>query len=255
VKEKYYCRMSRIKAVLVDDEESARDVLENLLQRFCPEVELLKKFPTVVQAVEGINELKPDLVFLDIEMPNYAGYEIVKFFEDIPFEIIFVTAYDKYALRAFEISAVDYLLKPIDIERLKAAVSKVRAKVDLKQNAERLQLLNRSLQSREVKSILIAEKGSQHLVSVSSIIAIEAQESYCYIHTPEKKYMASKNLKHFEGIFADHPSFIRVHKSWLIAKEHVVNYSRSDLSINLAGGLSAKLSKYKKAEFETAITT
>lgn len=246
--------MNKVKAILVDDEEGARDVLENLLTRFCPEVELLGKYTNVVQAVEGIKELRPDLVFLDIEMPNYAGYEIVNFFESIPFEIIFVTAYDKYALRAFEISAVDYLLKPIDIERLRAAVTKARTRVDLKQNAERMQLLSKTLQSKEVRNILISEKGSQNLVSVASIIAIEAQESYCYIHTAERKYMASKNLKHFESIFADNTSFIRVHKSWLIAKEHILNYSKSDLSISLTGGLTAKLSKYKKAEFEEAIT-
>lgn len=186
-------------------------------------------------------------------MPNYAGYEIVKFFEEIPFEIIFVTAYDKYALRAFEVAAIDYLLKPIDIDRLRSAVSKVKSRVDLKQNAERLQLLSKTLQTKEVKSILISEKGNQHLVIVDSIIAIEAQESYCYIYTTGKKYMVSKNLKHFESIFSDNVDFVRVHKSWLIAKKHILNYSKSDLSIKLVNGLTAKLSKYKKAEFEAII--
>jgi len=245
--------MDKIKAILVDDEESARDVLENLLLRFCPEVHLLNKCTNVLQAVDAIKAEEPDLVFLDIEMPNYAGYEIVKFFENINFEIIFVTAYDKYALRAFEISAVDYLLKPIDIDRLKSAVSRVKARVDLKQNAERLSLLSQTLQSKEVKNILVSEKGYQQVIAVDSIIAIEAQESYCYIHTSEKKYTVSKNLKHFETIFSDNPDFIRVHKSWLIAKKHILNYSKSDLSISLTNGLTAKLSKYKKAEFEEAI--
>lgn len=245
--------MDKIKAILVDDEESARDVLENLLLRFCPEVQLLNKCSNVLQAVDAIKAEEPDLVFLDIEMPNYAGYEIVKFFENINFEIIFVTAYDKYALRAFEVSAVDYLLKPIDIDRLKSAVSRVKARVDLKQNAERLSLLSKTLQSKEVKNILVSEKGYQQVIAVDSIIAIEAQESYCYIHTSEKKYTVSKNLKHFETIFSDNPDFIRVHKSWLIAKKHILNYSKSDLSISLTNGLIAKLSKYKKAEFEDAI--
>lgn len=245
--------MDKVKAILVDDEESARDVLANLLQRFCPEVELLNKYSNVLQAVEAIKTEQPDLVFLDIEMPNYAGYEIVNFFENINFEIIFVTAYDKYALRAFEISAVDYLLKPIDIDRLKSAVSRVKARVDLKQNAERLSLLSQTLQSKEVKNILVSEKGYQQVIAIDSIIAIEAQESYCYIHTVEKKYTVSKNLKHFETIFSDNSDFLRVHKSWLIVKQHILNYSKSDLSISLANGLIAKLSKYKKAEFEEAI--
>lgn len=246
--------MQKIRAIIVDDEESARDVLENLLRRFCPEVEVVNKFPNVPQAVEFCKTDSPDLVFLDIEMPNYAGFEIVKFFETIPFEIIFVTAYDKYALRAFEISAIDYLLKPVDIDRLKEAVSRVKKQSGLKQNAEKLSLLSDTLQSKEVKSILVTDKGYQQIIPVDSIIAIEAEESYCTIHTTEKKYTVSKNLKHFETVFADNPMFFRVHKSWMISKKHILNYSKSELLINLSNGLTARLSKYKKAEFEEAIT-
>lgn len=245
--------MQKIRAIIVDDEESARDVLENLLRRFCPEVEVVNKFPNVPQAVEFCKKDAPDLVFLDIEMPNYAGFEIVKFFETIPFEIIFVTAYDKYALRAFEISAIDYLLKPVDIDRLKEAVSRVKKQSDLKQHSDRLALLGSTLQSKEVKSIMVTDKGYQQVVPVDSIIAIEAEESYCTIHTTEKKYTVSKNLKHFETVFAENPMFFRVHKSWMISKKHILNYSKSELLINLSNGLSARLSKYKKAEFEEAI--
>ena len=208
--------MKKIRAILVDDEESARDVLENLLRRFCPDVEVVSKCSNVIQAVEACKNESPDLVFLDIEMPNYAGYEIVNFFETIPFEIIFVTAYDKYALRAFEISAIDYLLKPVDIDRLKEAVSKIKKLTDLKQNSERLSLLSQTLQSKEVKSILVSDKGFQQIIAVDSIIAIEAQESYCFIHTTEKKHTVSKNLKHFETIFAENETFLRVQNrgSW-----------------------------------------
>jgi two-component system, LytTR family, response regulator len=245
--------MQRIRAIIVDDEESARDVLDNLLRRFCPDVEVVSKLSNVPNAVEACNQLKPDLVFLDIEMPNYAGFEIVKFFESIPFEIIFVTAYDKYALRAFEISAIDYLLKPVDIDRLKEAVSRVKKQTNLKQHSERLSLLGNTLQSKEVKSIMVTDKGYQQVVPIDSIIAIEAEESYCTIYTTSKKHTVSKNLKHFETVFADNANFIRVHKSWMISKKHIVNYSKSELLINLTGGLEAKLSKYKKAEFEEAI--
>jgi two-component system, LytTR family, response regulator len=245
--------MQKISSVIVDDEERARDVLENLLARFCPEVEVTGKYSSVMQAVEAFKTATPDLVFLDIEMPNYAGFEIVKFLENISFEIIFVTAYDKYAVRAFEVSAVDYLLKPVDIDRLKMAVSKVKKLTNLKANSERLNLLSQTLRSKEVKSILVSDKGYQQVIPVDSIIAIEAEESYCLIHTTEKKHTVSKNLKHFEVVFADHPSFFRVHKSWIISKKHIVNYSKSDLLINLTNGLTARLSKYKKAEFELAI--
>ncbi len=245
--------MEKINAILVDDESSARDVLENLLLRFCPEINLLAKFSNLEQATEGIKELSPDLVFLDIEMPNYAGYEIVKFFDKINFNIIFVTAYDKYAIRAFEISAVDYLLKPIDIDRLKQAVQKCIELKEIKNSAERFQLLSKTLETKTLSSIMISEKSYQYAIELKDIVAIEAQESYCFVHTTDKKYTVSKNLKHFENLFTSNVNFFRTHKSWMINCDYLQNYSKSNLEINLANGLVAKLSKYKKAEFEDCI--
>jgi two-component system, LytTR family, response regulator len=245
--------MNKIRAILVDDEESARDVLQNLLLRFCPEVELIAKCENVPEAVELIKKEEPELVFLDIEMPNYAGYEIVNFFEKINFEIIFITAYDQYAIRAFEIAAIDYLLKPIDIERLKQAVQRTQQQYSIAHQAQRLSLLSKTLETKELKNIVISDRNQQNVIPVDSIIAIEAQESYCLVHTLTKKYIASKNLKHFETVFESLPRFIRVHKSWLINKEHLKQYSKSELTIQLSNGLLAKLSKYKKAEFEEAL--
>ncbi len=247
--------MNKIKAILVDDEESARDVLQNLLERFCPDIELLAKCENIPDAVDKIKKQQPDLVFLDIEMPQYSGFEIVKFFKDINFQIIFVTAYDQYAIKAFEVSAVDYLLKPIDIARLKLSIERVRQRQNVLQQAERLNLLNDTLQQKQIKNIIVSDKGNQNIISVEGIIAIEAQESYCLIHTKDKKFTASRNLKHFETLLESLPQFIRVHKSWLINKEHLLNYSKSELSIQLNGEIIAKLSKYKKADFEQAISS
>lgn len=247
--------MNKIRAILVDDEESARDVLENLLGRFCPEVELIAKCEDVLQAVEVIKDKQPELVFLDIKMPNYSGFEIVNFFKEVNFDIIFVTAYDQYAVRAFEIAAIDYLLKPVDIERLKAAIERVLTQRNIEHQAQRLSLLSNTLESKQIHNIAVSDKGQQHIIPISSIIAIEAQESYCIIHTSDKKYTASKNLKHFETVLESLPKFIRVHKSWIINKDHLKYYSKSELSIHLSTGLVAKLSKYKKAEFEAAIVS
>lgn len=247
--------MNKIKAILVDDEESARDVLQNLLERFCPDIELLAKCENIPMAVEEIKKHQPELLFLDIEMPQYSGFEIVKFFKEINFQIIFATAYDQYAIKAFEVSAVDYLLKPIDITRLKLSIEKVRQRKNILQQAERLNLLNDTLQQKKIKNIIVSDKGNQNIISIDSIIAIEAQESYCLLHTKDKKHTASKNLKHFETLLESLPQFIRVHKSWLINKEHLLNYSKSELSIQLNGDIIAKLSKYKKGEFEQAISS
>lgn len=245
--------MSKIKTILVDDEESAREVLQNLLARFCPDIELLAKCENIPMAVEEIKKHQPELVFLDIEMPRYSGLEIVKFFNEINFQIIFVTAYDQYAIKAFEVAAVDYLLKPVDITRLKLSIDRVKQKQNILQQTQQLNLLTDTLAQKQIKNIIIRDKGNQNIISIGSIIAIEAQESYCLIRTKDKKYTASKNLKHFETLLESLPQFIRVHKSWLINKEHLLNYSKSELTVQLNGGIIAKLSKYKKEEFEAAI--
>lgn len=245
--------MNKIKAILVDDEESARNILGNLLEKFCPEVELIGKFKNVEEAVEGINALEPQLVFLDIEMPNYAGYEIINFFDEINFEMIFVTAYDKYAIKAFEVSAVDYLLKPIEIDRLKEAVERASSRINREQSKERIQHLSSTLKKDVINSLIVSERGYQYVVDLKNVIALEAQESYCCIHTTEKKFIASKNLKHFEKLLVDNEQFVRVHKSWIINLDRMVNYSKSALEINMDNGIIAKLSKYKKADFEAAL--
>lgn len=245
--------MNKIKAILVDDEESARDVLENLLRRFCPELELLAKCNNVESAVEAIKIHQPNLVFLDIEMPNYRGYELVNFFTDIDFEIIFVTAYDRYAIKAFEVSAIDYLLKPIEIDRLQESVSRVSCKFDKQQNTEKIAHLKETLSNKSLQSILIPKNGNQYVVALKDIIAIEAQESYSCVYTKAEKYLMSKNLKHFERMLETNSNYIRVHKSWIINVDFIQHYSKSDLTIKLEADVCAKLSKYKKVEFETLL--
>ncbi len=243
-------RVTQIRAILVDDEARARDVLENLLIKFCPEVELLAKCSTLPQAVEVIKEVKPDLVFLDIEMPNYAGFEIVNFFKEIDFFIIFITAYDKYAIRAFEIAALDYLLKPININRLQQAVQRAIHEMPLLHQKQSLPVFHQAVQTKKVDSVVIRDKLLQYIVSLNDIIAIEAQEAYSQVHTVQRSFFVSKNLKHFESLLESIPNFIRVHKSWLINKVHLIHYSKTDYTILLTKSISAKLSKYKKTEFE-----
>lgn len=235
---------------MVDDEERARDVLENLLTRFCPNIELLGKFSKVIDAVSFLKQNCVDVVFIDIEMPEYAGYELVRFFDQVDFSLVFVTAYDQYAVRAFELSAVDYLLKPVEVERLQIAVGKVSDSLYLKQQKEKIEVLKETFESKELSTLVIAEKNLQHVVELSSIVAFEAQESYTIIHLQDKRFMASKNLKHFENLLDSSTSFFRSHKSWMINMDYFESYSKSLLDIQLKNGMSVKLSKYKKAEFE-----
>lgn len=241
---------SKIKTIIVDDEESARDVIKNLLVRFCPDIEIVAICKSVPEAVESIKINQPQLVFLDIEMPNYAGFEILNFFEEVNFEIVFITAYEQYAIKAFEISAIDYLLKPVEIDRLKKAVEKVKLQVNSKIQKERLEVLSEAITSKKIKNLVIQDKGEQIVCPLDEVIAFEALESYCTVHTNTRKYVQSKNLKHFEMLLDENPEFIRVHKSWIINTKHIVKYSKSDLSIILNNDVLAKISKYKKQEFE-----
>lgn len=242
-----------ITAILVDDEESARDVLSNLLGNFCPQIKVLDRFTNVEAAVEGIKKLKPQVAFLDIEMPNYAGYEIVKFFQQIDFEIIFVTAYDSYAVKAFEVSAVDYLLKPVDIDRLKKTVSKLEQKIGSKAKCKNYDVLTENLRNPAIEKISVPDNGCRRIMNVKDIIAIEAQESYSYFHTTTGSTLVSKNLKHYEEVLSENKKFFRTHKSWIVNIDFMSKYSKTKAEVTLENDVVAKLSKYRKADFEALI--
>ena len=245
---------TKINAIIVDDEESARDVLSNLVTRFCPQINILTTCNNINEAVNAIKKHTPDLVFLDIEMPNYAGYEIVSFFKEINFEIIFVTAYDQYAIKAFEVSAVDYLLKPVEIDRLKIAIEKIELKKKLKTIQQNYKALTENLKAPQLSKIIVRHQGEQETINTQDIIAIKANEAYSKIYTINESYLASKNLKHYETVLEYNTSFFRTHKSWIINQAHLVKFSASKLELELTSSLIAKLSKYRKTEFEAFLS-
>jgi two-component system LytT family response regulator len=243
----------KIRAILVDDEERARDVLGNLLNRFAPNIEIVDTCANVPAAVESIKKHHPDVLFLDIEMPMYAGYEIVSFFKSIDFQIVFVTAYDRYAIKAFEVSAVDYLLKPVEIDRLKQAIEKVEKNLALQNKQAAYQALSENLQTPPISKLVVRQNGMQKVVATNHILAIEAQEAYSCIHTTNGNYLMSKNLKHYENALEHNPNFFRSHKSWLVNLDHMQSFSKSKQCIQLAHGIEAKLSKYRLSEFEEVL--
>ena len=247
--------MNKIAAIVVDDEESARNVLTSLLTDYCKNVEVIDQCQDLESAVISIKKNKPNLVFLDIEMPNYAGYEIVNFFDRLDFEIIFVTAYDNYALKAFQLSAVDYILKPIDLDHLQTAVQKFEAKRNQIDAELNYKVLVESLKSETVNNIVVSVNGGQKSINVNDIIALEASESYTQIYTKTDKFVYSKNLKFFEKLLEHNSNFVRTHKSWMINVHMVEKFSKSDLTILLENDILAKLSKYKKDHFEKALAS
>lgn len=248
--------MSKIKAIVVDDEQAARNVLTALLQRDCPQIEVFKTCNDVPAAVEAIKEFQPDVVFLDVQMPKYAGYEIVDFINEINFEIVFVTAYDQYAIKAFELNAADYLVKPINRQRLIQAVEKIEQKVNERKTIAEYQLLKNAMQKRSFDHIVIAELGNRRIIKTDEIIAIEASGAYSLFHlTGGKLFTVSKNLKQLETVLPEDGSFFRSHKSWIINTSCIQNYGKLSLEIGLSEGVSAKLSKYKKSDFEELLSS
>lgn len=246
--------MSKIRAIIVDDEKRARNVLLNLLGRSFEKIEVVAESSNVLDAVEEIKRLQPDVVFLDVQMPNYAGYEIAKFFDEINFEIIFVTAYDHYAIKAFELSAVDYLIKPINRLRLIEAVEKLSVKISEKSKLADYSVLLDSMQEKEFKQIVIPELGNRRVLELKNIIAIEADGAYSKIHlTDSNTIIVSKSLKYFESALPQDVYFFRSHRTWIINIHLIKNFNKTQGIANLTCDIVAKISRNKLSDFEKLI--
>lgn len=241
-----------LKIIIIDDEKGAQDVLERLLSLSSDRLEILGKANNLIQGVEMIKELKPNLVFLDIEMPHYRGYRIAELIPDIDFKIIFATAYDQYALKAFELNAIDYILKPINRQALANAVEKARLEIGKQQLFSKYQDLLEEMNKVRSSSIELSELGGSRIVNVVDIIAIKANGAYSelFLKTEEKPIVSSKNIGVFEKLLEEEKRIFRSHKSWLINLDEVSSFSVKEERIELSNGINAKLSRFKKNDFK-----
>jgi len=218
-----------MKALIVDDEPKARKNLLNLLTEYCPNVDVINAVGTVDDAVDVINQNDIDLLFLDIEMDGETGFDLLERFEEIDFTIIFITAHDEYALRAFKFSAIDYLLKPVDIDDLKGAVDKVESRKHITSNKAQLDYLMDQLKTNQPPPKLIVHT-SESLVFVDfvDIMRCESDEGYTTVHLVNAKpILSSKNIKYFEDLLETR-SFFRIHRSHLINLRMVKEYIKND---------------------------
>jgi two-component system LytT family response regulator len=247
--------MTKLRAIIVDDEKWARTVLSALLKRDFDTIEIVAECVDVLSAVEQIKKHKPDVVFLDIEMPNYAGYELVKFFDVIDFKIIFVTAFDKYAIKAFQINAIDYLVKPIDREKLKEAIIKLDVSLEKENKIEHYNELLKTISNKQYNKIVLPELGNRRIVDLDNIIAIKADGTYSRVYFKEgKAIVLSKTLKYFENLLDDKPCFFRSHRSWLINLKHLKSINKSENTIFMEADLETAISRSKFSEFEQIIS-
>ncbi|MCG9911311.1 MAG: LytTR family DNA-binding domain-containing protein [Flavobacteriales bacterium] len=241
---------STIKALITDDSLQARRLLKLLLAELTPEVAIVGEASNVDDAVEKIKKLQPDLVFLDIEMPGKSGLMLVEELAgkaEIP-DIVFTTAYNQYAIQAFRLSAVDYLLKPIEENLLIEAVNKIKARKNIKENALKLSALVHNLKHENEKTLSVPLHGGFELLPVKDIVSFEADGSYTIINLINaKSILVSKNLKYFENQIADTPNFFRIHRSFLINLDFVRKVEKNQ--VELQNGAVVDLSRERKELF------
>jgi two-component system LytT family response regulator len=217
-------------AFIADDEIRSRELLQNLVEELCPEITVVGAAASVEEAVKSIQQLQPQILFLDIEMHPGTGFDILqKLPSSTTFQVIFTTAYDQYAIRALRISAVDYLLKPIDVQELQSAVQKAIQQIHNKQPQQQLQhLLQNLVRQQQDYTISLSTAEGLEFVPIASVLHLEANGAYTVFYLKEgRKIMVSRNLKEYESMLGDH-GFFRVHNSHLVNLKEVKRYLRTD---------------------------
>lgn len=212
--------MGKKTALIVDDEPLARASLAQALQQF-PDIEISGECANGFEAVKAINASKPDIVFLDIQMPKLDGFDVLELLGDSPPFVVFVTAYDEYALRAFESHALDYILKPVRPERLAKTFAKIRERLQEGPSQPVGELLaDRQAQIIPLTRILVRDRAEVFIVAVEDIVYFEAQDDYVAIHTAERSHLKKETLSHLEQAL-DPQQFVRIHRSYLLNIDHL----------------------------------
>jgi two-component system LytT family response regulator len=242
-----------IRAVIVDDESSGRNSLKLLLDKNCPNVEVVSTSSSVEEAILLIASVKPDLVFLDIEMPERNGFDLLNHFTEVNFSVIFVTAYDKYAMQAIKLNALDYLLKPVRSEDLVLALKKVELGT---LSESKLLISNFKKNYTKLEKLAIPIREGFSFVDLSEIMRCQADVNYSIIFLKSgSKIISSKTLGEYEDILEDF-GFIRIHKSHIINFNHVKTYSKGEGGvITMADGVEIPVSRRKRDEFLSRINS
>ena len=242
-----------IKSIIIDDEQPCIEALKSDIIKYCSNIEICATCLSGKEGVLAIKKYHPRLIFLDVEMPWMNGFEMLEMLDHIDFCIVFTTAYDKFAARAFRISAVDYLLKPVDEDRLIEAMQRVEKRLMEKGDDKNIDTLLYNLQRtgypNEMKLCIPTLKGFV-VLKLDDIIVCEAEKNYTIIHLRDKKpLIVSRPLMEYERIL-EGTSFLRVHKTWLINLQHVNEYHRGEGGVVImSNGAEVEISRRKKEQF------
>lgn len=239
-----------IRAVVIDDEKPSREVICNYLAEYCSEIEVVATAGSVKTAYKTIKKHAPDLIFLDIELGDGRGFDLLGMFEKSDFRIVFVTAYSEHAVKAFRFSAVDYLLKPVKIDELIEAVGKVKNLNGTSLNSQNMSALlkNFNTPAQALPTLVIPHIKGFEVLKISDIIMCKA-DGYCtnFFLINNRKIVSSKNLKQYEELLSEY-NFIRVHHSYIVNLNHVCSYTKQG-EISLTGEIKASLGDAYKDGF------
>lgn len=236
-----------MKAIIIDDEIDSLETTELLIENFCPQVKIIGISNDAERGIRMINKLQPQLVFLDISMPKMNGFELLNRLEFRQFELIFTTAHDEYAIKAFQVGAIHYLLKPIDTEELIKAVERVERK--LKKSTAQPDvnsIIQRVTANRQPKIAIPSLKGLE-MIAVDQIIRCEADSNYSIIHLTSHKIVVTKTLKELDQLLSAY-NFVRIHHSHLINLSHLKTYLKGEGGeVVLSNGEHVNVSRSRKS--------
>ncbi|UII32859.1 LytTR family DNA-binding domain-containing protein [Fulvivirga ulvae] len=241
-----------LNVVIIEDEIRSQETLKSLLTEFCDDVNVLGMAGNVRDAVALINKVRPELIFLDIELQTGTGFDVLNQIGERNFDVIFTTAFEQYAIKAIKFSSLDYLLKPIDIDELQEALEKARKRIDRQESSKQLSLLLKNMDERpnQRKKICLSTSEGLEFIDIENIRYCEANGSYTNFNIkPDVKLIVSKNLKEYESLLSDH-SFMRVHNSFLINLHEVKKFVKSEGGyILMNDGTQIAISQSKRDEF------
>ncbi|MFN5416739.1 MAG: LytR/AlgR family response regulator transcription factor [Flavobacteriia bacterium] len=239
-----------MKAVIIDDEKRTRELIAKIIESFDLGIETFPIGENVTSGLKAIEDIHPDIVFLDIQMPDGTGFDLLKMIPQKTFEVIFITAHEEFAIKAIKFSALDYILKPIDPEELRKSVEKAIESIDHKREESQFDALQLNIQPSQKRRLVLKTQESVHVIDLDKIIRCEADRNYTSFYLVDhKKILVSKTLKDYETLLTGH-NFLRIQQSHLINLDYVDRYDKANGgSVIMKDGSEVPLSPAKRDIF------